>query len=264
MTMKIAVLGNGFLGKEFARQGFTVFGRADINITNPIHTWTYEWEKLKEYDVIINCIGKSNTRWCEDNNNFNEMMHINANLPQVLSDFCKVNSIKFVHISTGCLYDQWQQPCKETDFIVAHCKYVISKWVGEIGCDPETDLIIRPRLYFSDIPDKNNLLCKLKTFNKFIEIPNSVTSTSTIVEAVVELLSCNQVGIFNVANDNPVSIYDIAMYLGLKGTPIYKQEELHLTQNLFLVNNILDISKLKQFYKPRDTLEIVKDYFSKI
>jgi dTDP-4-dehydrorhamnose reductase len=261
--MKIAILGNGFLGQEFKRQGFDVFSRDEIEIRNPTHTWTYEWEQLKKYDVLINCIGKSNTRWCEDKNNFEELMHINGYLPGILSEFCKENNMKFVHISTGCLYDDWQHPCKETDFIVSHCKYTLAKWVGEIHCNPETDLIIRPRLYFSDVAHDNNLLCKMKNFDEFIYLPNSVTSTSTIVEAVAALLVQDQVGIFNVANDNPITIYDLANHLGLEGTPM-SAEKLHETQNLYLVNNVMDISKLKQFYQPRDTLEITKDFFSKI
>ena len=248
--MKIAVLGKGYLGKEFERQGYEVLGRDEFEL--PLFdndTLTTKWDKLTKYDVLINCIAKSNTRWCEDHKNFKEARWINGEFVDILSRFCKRGNIKLVHVSTGCLYDCSNVPCRENDFKVTHCNYTVSKWIGENGCNLDRDLVIRPRLFFSGIKDKNNLLCKLPAFERYVNVLNSYTHVAEIPKAVQVLLDNKQVGIFNVANRGYMTVYEIAMLVGLKGERMTEEELCH-AEELHLVNNIMDISKLEQFYKP--------------
>ena len=276
------IIGNGFLGKEFVRHGYMHFTTSktlrfttpkeliDDDIPAPI-LFTSKLEHIIDnleindnvkINTIINCIGKADTRYCENKHNFiNDVLHINGFLPELLSKFCRDRGIKFVQISTGCLYDQvGRGTVKETDLLAAHCKYVISKWVGELGCDEKRDLIIRPRLYFSDVDCKLNLISKFKNFKTILNEFNSVTSTRTIVEAVTALLEANQSGIFNVANDGAYTIKQLSEAIGYKwcDDQVVKQEELHKSQGLFLVNNVMELSKLKQFYTPRDAIEEIK------
>lgn len=249
MNDKIVVLGKGFLGQTFERRGFEVLGKEDFLLLRDDHSSLYLNKKLSEAKIIINCIGKSDTRWCEDRSNFPSAMWSNGILPRVLSEYCRTGRKKFVHISTGCLYDDNSTPQKEDDFTVAHCSYTVTKWVGEMGCDPSRDLIIRPRLYFGSFKHKNNLICKLKKFDKFLVETNSYTSVHVIVEAVEALLHHNQSGIFNVACDGHASPLELSKLMGLDGGEL-TEKELHESQKLYLVNNIMDLSKLKQFYHP--------------
>jgi nucleoside-diphosphate-sugar epimerase len=143
----------------------------------------------------------------------------------------------------------------EDGFLSAHCRYVVSKWAGENYLN-EDDLIIRPRLLFDGGLQKgrNNLLQKLPKFNDYLDEFNSVTSCDTIVEAVEALLESNCRGAFNVANDGAYTIHDMAEALGYNGGYV-SQEELHQSQGLFLVNNVMDLTKLKRYYQPTDTIE---------
>jgi dTDP-4-dehydrorhamnose reductase len=243
--MKAIVLGKGFLGKAFEKDGFEVWDKATFEVTRN----HLEFPQLDKYDVVINCMGKSNTRWCEEKDNFNDTIFSNGTVPGLLSKYCRSNKIRFVHISTGCLYDSNDYPQKEDGFIVAHCNYVVSKWIGEMSCDPDVDLILRPRLYFGDFKDRNNLIIKLMKFNSYLDELNSYTSVHTIVEATKALLNARQTGIFNVACDGYKSVYDFARCCYFNGGKI-TEEELHASQNLYLVNNILSLTKLKQFYNP--------------
>lgn len=242
---KTIVLGRGFLGKEFERYGFEVWDRKKFNYPQ------IDFTDLDEYDTIINCIGCADTRYCEKQENWKHVWEVNTCLVQYLSDYCKSKGKKFVHISTGCVYDQNNSPQKETDFVSSHCKYVVSKLAAENFCN-EGDLILRPRLYFSDIEDKNNLLTKLPKFNKHLIEINSYTSTRTIVEATQTLLGYNQNGVFNVAQEGYATIEQICQHIGIERKPTLNGEELRQEQGLYLVNNILDISKLKQFYEPHN------------
>lgn len=245
MKKKIVILGKGFLGKKFEQKGFEVWGKDKFELT-PSCTSLFP---LDEYDIIINCIGKSDTRWCEEKNNFQEALFSNGQVPKILSEYCATRNKRFVHISTGCLYDRNDVPQKETDFVAAHCDYTLTKWMGEKHCNLERDLILRPRLYFGDFAARNNLLSKLLKFDKFLTELNSYTSLNIVVDAVTVLLRENQSGIFNIASDGYATMKELSEWIGLKGEGI-TQSQLHWMEKLYLVNNIMDLSKLKRFFKP--------------
>ena len=261
--MKILVLGKGFLGQEFESMGYEVWGKDRLVLRRDT-----QLEFLGDYDVVINCIGISDTRFCELPENFPKVLQTNSSLPYGLSRGCEFYETKFVHISTGCLYDEIGRPCSEDDFLAAHCGYTVSKYAGEIGCNKDRDLILRPRLLFSDkrMNTHNNLLQKLPKFNSFVDELNSVTWNKTIVEATQALLDHEQTGVFNVANEGRHTIYEIATeMLGLKGDKM-SGEQLRSSQGLYLVNNVMDISKLKQFYQPvsvEKAVEICYDNMTK-
>jgi len=264
MNNKTLILGKGYLGKEFERHGFETWGKDSFNINYLDKSISgYQLDDLRKYNVIINCIGKSNTRWCETPENFKEAMAINGYLPKILSEFCNTHNIKFIQLSTGCLYDNTKKPNTEESFMSAHCKYTITKWVGEIGCNPKTDLIIRPRLYFSDIQDRNNLLCKLPNYDAYVgNAVDSFTCTSTIVGAIKELLLIKQCGIFNVAQRGVATIADIAAWCNLPVNEITTIEKVRKKEKLYLVNNVMDISKLLPFYYPMDIETAIKLSYS--
>jgi len=246
---KTLVLGRGFLGKAFEQAGFEVWGKENFQLLRP-ETWSTQMYmgKMGEYDTIINCIGKSNTRWCEKRENFQEAMFSNGVLPGILSDWCAENGKRFVHVSTGCLYDEegWAQG--EDEFLAAHCQYTLTKWVGEVGCR-DVDLILRPRLYFGDTEDRNNLLCKLPGFTQFVDEYNSYTSVNVIVEATVALLTAKQTGVFNVACQGAATVRKMAQWIGLKSDGI-SGKRLRDREGLYLVNNVMNVSKLMEFYTP--------------
>lgn len=244
MKNEILVLGKGFLGQAFEKKGYEVWGKDKFRFGED------SFDSLENYKVIINCVAKSNTRWCEKNENWEEAFFVNTKVPGLLSKFCESKGKKLVHISTGCLYDRNDVPKKETDFIATHCRYTITKAVGEYNCNPERDLILRPRLFFGDFGNKNNLLSKLPKFDTFLTELNSYTSVHTIIGAVPPLLNAEQVGIFNVACDGNMTVKELGESIGLEGRVGITGEELCKNEGLYLVNNIMDMSKLKKFYNP--------------
>lgn len=269
MKSEVLVLGKGMLGKAFERHGYAVWGRSEFDWTpdtvGGMESVSEEFRRnfidaIGDTKVIINCIAKSNTRWCEYPKNNEELMFVNVMLPRFLSSVCSSLGIKFVHVSTGCVYDtRGNGKCTEDGFLSSHCKYVVSKLVAESYMNDD-DLIIRPRLLFDSeaVEGRNNLLQKLPMFTSFVNEFNSITSCDTLIESVGVLLEEGVSGVFNVANTGAYTIYDIAVALGLKGSMI-TQEDLHKSQGLFLVNNVMDTSKLEEYYPPRDTItEVVR------
>lgn len=275
---KTLILGDGFLGEEFIRQGYKFHTTRKKENVNDVDTFylnvdsdllPVQLERIFnkiQFDTIINCIGIANTRYCEKRENFHKIIRINGDFVDFLSRWCREFEVKLVQVSTGCLYTSANQLVTEDSCIEAHCNYTVSKWVGEMGCDLERDLIIRPRLYFSDVRNKLNLLCKFENFHYILNELNSVTSTRTIVEAVTALLSCGQVGIFNVANNGVYTIKEISEAIGYKWDKeqVITGYELRQQQHLYLVNNTMDISKLKKFYIPNNTIAEVKELYANL
>jgi len=249
------ILGNGFLGNTFKRHGYTVLGRSEFDYPHNLRLFL-EYLMDKKPKVLINTIGISDTRYCELRSNIKEVMLVNSELPRCLSKTCSDMGIKFVHISTGCLYDSKNGQVSETEFPTCHCVYTASKLLGEMGCDQDRDLIIRPRLLFDMVKwsKRNNLIQKLETFNQYLNEFNSVTSTETIVHAVEALIKKRESGIFNVANDGVYTIWEMARALGYTGEKI-QEADLHKTHGLYLVNNVMDITKLKKYFHPNDTID---------
>ena len=258
MNKKIVVLGEGYLGSAFKARGYTVLGKDQLEILNyrdpdrtihPILTMA-----LDKYDIIINCLAKSNTRYCEYH--YHEALFANGTLPGILSYWCYLNHKKFVHVSTGCLYDRNDTPQKETDFLAAHCNYTLTKWIGEKNC-MLGDLIIRPRLFFDGSNRLNNLLNKINKFDSLCGEMDSVTSTDVAVSAIEALLDNDCSGIFNVACLGYTSMQEIGRLMGLY-KPEISIEEIRHQQGLYLVNNIMDLHKLTQYYHPPFVVDEIK------
>lgn len=251
---ELIILGNGFLGSQFKKNGYRVLSRKDVNFVNDesFIEFSSKWLKNKpEIKCVINCIGNADTRNCENLNFWNDVFFTNSIIPKKLSKLCRHYGKKFVQISTGCVYDQNSRPNTEEDSPSSHCNYVVSKICAENFCDSSGDLIIRPRLFFGETDNKNNLLCKLPKFEKHLNEINSYTSLQTIVEAVDALIQLDKVGVYNVAQEGYATIGEICEWIGLEPKPKITGLELQKDQNLNLVNNILDISKLKKIYEPR-------------
>lgn len=250
MENKVAILGDkGFLAKQFVKNKFDAF---PDRINYEIHAEEFVHKISKDYSALVNCVGCADTRLCENPKNWGYSFMVNADIPRWLSYYCKKYDVKFVQISSGCVYDKNNIPQTEDTQPSSHCRYVVTKIAGEYGCDPEKDLILRPRLYFGETENKNNLLTKLPKFDRHLTEINSFTSVQTIVEATTALLDNNQSGIFNVAQEGYSTIKDICKLLGIPPQDDIDGVELQKKCELALVNNILDISKLKNFYQPRN------------
>lgn len=265
---RTVVLGNGFLGSAFKQQGYDVWGRDKFEWGR--EDGTDELMELMNHNkwsqngidklTIINCIGISDTRFCEDPKNWGLIKSVNGDLPSWLSYMCSHHNVKLVHINTGCIYSNKSGVCTEDTFITPMCRYTVSKTIGLYECDMSRDIIINPRLLFDSskvVNRRNNLIQKFDKFDTFLNEFNSVTSLDTIIESVDMLVENNCSGMFNVCNSGIYTIAQMAKHLGFDVDSTIQESDLHNSQDLYLVNNVMSTDKLTNAtgYVPRDTLE---------
>lgn len=135
--LKIAILGaNGMLGTYvnlYLRDKYTVttFTRKDFDLEN-INNYDDLYNKLYNYDIIINCAGVIKPRIEEVG--INSSIKINSIIPVLLSSMSRNNVFKVIHITTDCVYSgniEYPNTMDENTIKDAKDLYGISKSLGE-------------------------------------------------------------------------------------------------------------------------------------
>jgi dTDP-4-dehydrorhamnose reductase len=200
---KIVILGDGLLGNELVKQtGWDCISRKKDNfdITN-----TYDYYKLLEYDVIVNCIANTNTYSTDKESHWKVNYEAVANL----TDFCGVNNIKLVHISTDYVYTNSVDNASEIDIpIHGNNWYSYTKLLADA---------------YIELKSKNYLICR--ETHKPIPFPYEIAwvnqignfdYVNKIASIIIKLIENNAQGIYNVGTELK-SIYTLA-----KNTSIVK------------------------------------------
>jgi nucleoside-diphosphate-sugar epimerase len=256
--MNSVVIGNGYMGSAFKDAGMDCITKEDFTYNG--RNFNELIPLIEDYDVVINAIAKTDTRWSEEPKNFKELWFINAHFVKELSDYCnppkRKRKKKFVHISTGDLYGNnfdLKQTVEDTTKIDVGTNYRLSKYGGEKFCH-EDDLILRPRLPFDGRNHPKNLLVKIPKFTKLFSYLNDYTYIPDLVEATQILVNKNQKGIFNIAShDDGSVIYILRNILQL---PQFQSYDLHDHDNPNIirelnnlhVHNIMNDDKLRRIY----------------
>lgn len=134
---KIAILGsNGQLGHDLvkvmtqANHQVIVLTRADVDASSDDITTALS--KYREVDYLINCIATTNVDGCEDN--VTMAFTINTAFSAKLAQFCTVNDITLIHISTDYVFDgNKHTPYLESDTPNPLNIYGLSKYAAELA-----------------------------------------------------------------------------------------------------------------------------------
>lgn len=243
--MKIVVLGDGILAKDFKRMDFEVI---DCDFRD------FKIEFVLDYDVIINTY-----KYIPKNANPDEIVKVrkcNIDLPFLLSEYCNTKGKRLVHLSTAKLYVHQPSPSTELGPICAEDVYAASRLIGESACNKK-DLIIRTANIFNDQPNNENVLFNTivnPTPHKNLE---SYTWSIDIIRAITVLLKGKCSGVFNVSSDGVASQSEICYNVGIeKYTPILDAKLGNYV--------IMDISKLKEYFIPSDAISSIKKCFGKL
>ncbi len=202
-TMKILIIGNGYVGKRCADAWDN-----SILSTKKIYTKQDALDIIEEHgpDVVLNAAGVRgypNVDWCEDNQL--PTMIGNTKLPILIAEACQEKGIYLLHIGSGCIfYGDSPHPDKkwrEHDFGNPDVVYSRAKWAADLVLSTLDNVgIARIRMPIDWIPAQHNLIDKLATYPKVIDVENSVTIIDDMIDVFYKLMEKNASGIFHVTN----------------------------------------------------------------
>lgn len=257
--MNIAILGTGFIGnyvKEYiCQKHFTyLLNQADDQYHVPGRL--RELIKTHKFDVVINTCGYTgypNVDGCEDNKASCTLYNITV--PLVVEDECKAANVKFINISSGCIYTGYDKDYIEEDepnFGIHNPDssfYSKTKHLSEMFLDTDFTNIIRIRMPITSKMDHKNLLSKLVKYDNIIDFKNSKTDVTKLCQFVEVVAENFKPGIYNAVHSNTLTtkqVTDIMAECGVKNDnwKFVPYEDIPIKANRS--NCVLDNSKAKR------------------
>lgn len=182
-----------------------------------------DFVKKNPIDLLINCAAYNAVDKAEEEKEIAELINIKA--VGLLTEICKENDAKFIHVSTDYVFDgKTFQPYKETDTPNANSAYGISKLKGEKeALKYDNALIIRTAWLHSSY-GKNFVKTMLKlgaereTINVIFDQVGSPTYAHDLATVIINIINhANKnkkgfnPGIYNFTNEGVCSWYDFAV-----------------------------------------------------
>src|SRR3989339_1607311 len=215
--MKILIIGNGYLGNRCKN----VWGEEAVIADRHIETRQDVLELLDRFqpDAVLNAAGVTgspNVDWCETHQL--ETMVGNTKLPITIAEGCQERGVYMLHMGSGCIfYGDSPHPDKawrEDDFGNPSPVYSRSKWAADLALSTLPNVgVARIRMPIDWMPAPGNLIDKLSSFAKVIDVENSVTILDDMIDVFYQLLAKRAPGIFHVTNPGTMRHRDrLALY----------------------------------------------------
>jgi dTDP-4-dehydrorhamnose reductase len=279
----ILLLGaNGYVAeaflKKFKEEGIEAdaVSRKTVDYTSYDKLWPFLKVNAANIDVLINCagyVGKPNVDACELNKE--ECLRGNVLMPQMLSSLCSELMIKFVHISSGCVYTGAETEFTEEDppnfcfnTEIEGSFYSGTKALAEKLINKENSYICRLRIPFDEYDGPRNYISKLKNYSKLLNAKNSISHRKDFVDACMHLVQEDcPFGIYNITNTGSIDTEQVCSlmreHLDLNNDFDFfdSEEEFYKFGAIAPRSNcLLDNSKLLATgFKMRNTVEALED-----
>merc|ERR1719499_2693230 len=205
---------------------------------------------------IINCAGrtgKPNVSWCDAN----KESTVRANVIGCLT-LCDVAFLRGIHVtnlSTGCIYS-YEGPFQMEDgggwkvsneFKETDDPNFLGSWYSRTKAYVD-------RIPFSDDLAKKNFVTKIRSYQKLINVPNSMSVLYDLMPLLVAMSDKKYTGLYNFTNPGVISHNQVMDYFKeiLEPSLTYEnftQEEHDELVKIPRSNNALDTTKLEQAAK---------------
>lgn len=203
--------------------------------------------------------GRPNVDWCEDHKQ--EVMRTNVIGTLALIDLCYQRNIHITNLATGCIfkYDEEhkmgdKQFTEEDDANFTGSFYSFTKGLVErlLRFYPNC-LVFRVRMPISDDLSPRNFVTKITTYERVVDIPNSMTVLHDMLPIAIKGAQKELTGIYNFTNPGAISHNEVLQLYKEEVDPSFTwQNFTEAEQNKILKaersNNELDMTKLcKEF-----------------
>ncbi len=211
MSKKILIIGNGFLGKRCAEAW------PDAILSNKKISSVKDVEDLLDEhkpDSVLNAagvVGKPNVDWCETHQM--ETILGNTVLPIMIAEACQNKGVYLLHMGTGCIYygyssdpNGWTEDAAANPLAV----YTRTKYAADLALSTLPNVgVARIRMPIDSQPSPANLIDKLASYSRVVDVINSVTVVDDMVDVFKQLLEKQASGIFHVTNPGAIKHKEI-------------------------------------------------------
>ncbi|OGH92493.1 MAG: hypothetical protein A2534_04135 [Candidatus Magasanikbacteria bacterium RIFOXYD2_FULL_39_9] len=272
-TKKILIIGNGFLGRKCA----TAWPDAILSDKKISSVKDVE-DLLDEHkpDSVLNAagvVGKPNVDWCETHQM--ETILGNTVLPIMIAEACQNKGVYLLHMGTGCVfygYSSDSEGWKEEDVANPSAVYTRTKYAADLVLSTLPNIgIARIRMPIDSQSTPANLIDKLSSYARVVDVVNSVTVVDDMVDVFKQLLEKQASGIFHVTNPGAIKHKEILEMYKEFVDPDHKNE--WITERELVTsglakktrsNNILQSNNLEKLgIKMRPVKEAVLDVLKK-
>lgn len=221
--MRILILGSqGMLGhvveRYFQSKGHTVKGTS----RDGSHE-TFAFDAMKNIsdvdkfidefkpNTVINCIGVLN-KVAEENKPLAVM--VNSYLPHFVDKLCREKGVKFVHISTDCVFDGKHGDYTEESFKDTTSFYGASKALGEVNNDHSVTLrtsIVGPDMNKNGIGLFQWFMSQQGEAGGFDKVIWTGVTTIELAKAIEKAIEKNLTGLRHVVNNDKIDKYNLLL-----------------------------------------------------
>lgn len=207
---KILIFGGGYIGQRCKGE----WGDQAVLVTSKIHSIDDALDLLRytKSDRVLNAAGvrgKPNVDWCELPENRHYTAFGNTALPIILAEACRKMGVYMLHAGSGCVYyGESPDPkgWKEDDFANPISYYSKSKYAADLALGSMPNVgVARLRVPLDDRPYPGNILDKLTSFKRVIDVKNSLSVLPDMIETFHQLLEKQGEGIFHVTNPGEIA-----------------------------------------------------------
>jgi len=208
--MKILIFGAGWIGKLCKEYWGDEAILIDEFIKSPGQAGHFI-EKHKP-DAVLNAagiVGKPNVDWCEDHQF--ETFEGNTQLPLLIANACRKYGVYMLHIGTGCIYYGYKDGgWLPEDYANPVAVYTRTKYAADLVLATLPNVgIARIRMPIHSVPSRANLIDKLASYPKVVDVENSATVVEDMQMAFYKLMEQKVEGIFHVVNPGSITHKEI-------------------------------------------------------
>ena len=208
----VLIIGAGYVGNSIVswvdtdKHNYRIVSREQLDYADQSALRKF----ILNYDInyIVNCSGFTGRPNVDEGElRKKDCWNLNVVIPLDISNTCKQLAIKYIHISSGCIYGGYEKEWEEDDepnfgLFDTSSTYSKSKHAFETlnnyGC------IIRVRMPFCDNYNPRSFLTKIHKYNQLINFRNSKTYVPDLCN-FIEYLIDNQVDLSTVGKINFVN-----------------------------------------------------------
>jgi UDP-glucose 4,6-dehydratase len=278
---QILILGKGYIGyylyNSLSEHQRIIVSSEDLNY-HDISTLN-KFLLNKNISLVINCSGFTGRPNVDEGELKKEKCwELNVVSPLKINRLCNKLDIRYIHISSGCIYNGYDKEFVEDDkpnfgLFDYSSFYSKSKHAFELMSSNLDNKIVRIRMPITPDTNPRNFLTKIKNYDNIISMVNSKTYIPDLCNFLKNLIDIDKVGfwggqdIYNVVNPNPLSTHIMASFM--IGANYHNENWNYVDlKDLDIIaprsNCVLNGDKANKIYQMREEEVILKDALTQI